>query len=220
MQPTPDLPRPALDADILPGRTVDLERADVIRHGLDLWRAIGSRDELWGGIPSGPFGDEHAFLDWLASRIERDDQLAFAIIDKTDGGREAAGLFFLLQLKPDMGTCEIGLVYGPGLMRTIAGTEAVYRLIDHVLGTSGYRRLEWRCGPDNLPSVRAASRYGFTYEGTLRQTYWLKGHNWDTRVYSILDSEWPAVEARFLSWLAPENFDAEGRQVRALGEIS
>ena len=65
MQPAPDLPRPSLDAETLPGRTVDLERAEVIRHGLDLWRSIGSRDELWGGIPSGPFEDEHAFLDWL-----------------------------------------------------------------------------------------------------------------------------------------------------------
>jgi hypothetical protein len=53
--------------------------------------------------------------------------------------------------------------------------------------------IEWRCGPDN-PGLGAGGleRYGFTYEGTMRQTYWLKGHNWDTRIYSILDSEWPA----------------------------
>ena len=219
MQEPPALPRPPLLDDLIAGRTIDLERADSGRHGRDLWRAIGSRDELWPGIPSGPFGDEAAFLDWLADRIDRVDQRAFAIIDKTDGGREAAGLFVLLQVKPDRGAAEIGLVYGPTISRTIAGTEAVYRLIHYVLGTNGYRRLEWRCGPDNPASMVAASRYGFTYEGTLRQTYWLKGHNWDTRVYAILDSEWPAVEARFLAWLAPENFDAEGRQKRALGAI-
>lgn len=220
MQDSPDLPRPALTDETIGGRTVDLERAAVISHGQDLWRSIGSRDELWGGIPSGPFPTEAGFLDWLASRIERDDQRAYAIIDKTDGDRKAVGLFFLLQVKPEMGTCEIGLVYGPSLMRTVAGTEAVYRLIQYVMGTSGYRRLEWRCGPDNLASVRAASRYGFTYEGTLRQTYWLKGHNWDTRIYSILDNEWPVIDARFLAWLAPDNFDADGRQIRALGEVS
>ena len=213
------LPRPSLDAETIPGRTIDLERGDVLRHGLDLWEAIGARDELWDGIPSGPFESQTAFLEWLADRLCRDDQRAYAIVDKTGDARAAVGLFFLLQLKPDMGTTEIGLVYGPALMRTVAGTEAVYRLIDYVMRTSGYRRLEWRCGPDNLASVRAASRYGFTYEGTLRQTYWLKGHNWDTRIYSILDSEWPAVGARFEAWLAPENFDAEGRQIKALSEI-
>lgn len=220
MQQIPDLPRPPLDDETITGRTVDLERATLLRHGEDLWRAIGSRDELWGGIPSGPFESETVFYDWLGSRLGREDQRAFAIIDKSDGGREATGLFFLLQVKPDMGTCELGLVYGPTLSRTVAGTEAVYRLARHVMETNGYRRLEWRCGPDNLASVRAASRYGFTYEGMLRQTYWLKGHNWDTRIYSILDSEWPAVGARFEAWLAPENFDAEGRQIRGLGEIS
>ena len=219
MQASPDLPRPALTDEIIVGRTVDLERAAVISHGGDLWRSIGSRDELWGGIPSGPFPTEDEFLDWLASRVDRDDQRSYAIIDKTGDQRQAVGLFFLLQVKPDMGTCEIGLVYGPGLMRTVGGAEAVYRLIQYVMKTSGYRRLEWRCGPDNLASVRAASRYGFTYEGTMRQTYWLKGHNWDTRIYSILDSEWPAIAARFEAWLAPENFDGEGRQVRALSEI-
>jgi len=219
MQQIPDLPRPPLDDETIAGRTVDLERANLLRHGEDLWRAIGSRDELWGGIPSGPFESETVFYDWLGDRLGREDQRAFAIIDKTDGGREAAGLFFLLQVKPDMGTCELGLVYGPTLSRTVAGTEAVYRLARHVLETNGYRRLEWRCGPDNLASVRAASRYGFTYEGMLRQTYWLKGHNWDTRIYSILDSEWPAVGARFEAWLAPGNFDEEGRQIKTLSDI-
>ena len=219
MQPSPDLPRPALTDEAIPGRTIDLEQANLLSHGMDLWRAIGSRDELWGGIPSGPFKTEPEFLDWLGGRVERDDQRAYAIIDKTDGGREAVGLFFLLQVKPDMGACEIGLVYGPSLSRTIAGTEAVYRLAQYVMEASGYRRLEWRCGPDNLASVRAASRYGFTYEGTLRQTYWLKGHNWDTRIYSILDSEWPAIGKRFEAWLAPENFDDEGRQIKGLAEL-
>lgn len=219
MMQAPSLPRPSLDAETIPGRTIDLERGEVLRHGLDLWEAIGSHDDLWDGIPSGPFPTQTAFLEWLADRVGRDDQRAYAIIDKTGEGRPAVGLFFLLQLKPDMGTTEIGLVYGPTLMRTVAGTEAVYRLIDYVMGTSGYRRLEWRCGPDNLASVRAASRYGFTYEGTMRQTYWLKGHNWDTRIYSILDSEWPAIAARFEAWLAEENFDAEGRQIKSLSHI-
>jgi hypothetical protein len=34
----------------------------------------------------------------------------------------------------------------------------------------------------------------------------------DTAWFSILDSEWPAIKTAFESWLAPENFDAEGRQ--------
>jgi hypothetical protein len=44
----------------------------------------------------------------------------------------------------------------------------------------------------------------------------LKGHNRDTAWYSILDGEWPRLRAGFEAWLAPSNFDDEGRQRRSL----
>jgi hypothetical protein len=76
-------------------------------HGDDLWRSIGSHDELWGGIPSGPFATEVEFLDWLAARVERDDQRAYAIIDKTDGGgSRRSACSSCCRCKPDMGTAE------------------------------------------------------------------------------------------------------------------
>jgi hypothetical protein len=40
--------------------------------------------------------------------------------------------------------------------------------------------------------------------------------NRDTAWFSILDSEWPAIKIAFEHWLAPENFDAEGRQLTRL----
>src|SRR5689334_3975953 len=117
METIPSLPRPPIVEDLIEGRTVDLERGNVLRHGEQLWRSIGSRDELWAGIPSGPFPTEEAFYDWLSDRCGRDDQRAYAIVSKETGAAE--GLFFLLQVKPDMGTCEIGLVYGAGLSRRV-----------------------------------------------------------------------------------------------------
>ena len=58
MSDVPVLPCPPIDAGILPGRTVDLERLDVARHGPGLWRAIGHDAALWTWIPSGPFPTE------------------------------------------------------------------------------------------------------------------------------------------------------------------
>ena len=46
----------------------------------------------------------------------------------------------------------------------------------------------------------------------------VKGRNRDTTWLSIVDSEWPAVKRALEGWLAPENFDAAGRQRRRLGE--
>ncbi|MDE1145678.1 MAG: GNAT family protein [Azospirillaceae bacterium] len=212
--PTPALPRPLLDATRLDGRTVSLEKLDPVRHAPGLWLAIGHDPALWDQIPSGPFAAEEAFTIWLAERAVKAGQTLYTVIDKA--GSTPAGLLLLLQINPDMGTAEIGLVYGPALQRRVGGTEGVFLLIDYALGQSGYRRLEWRCGPPNLASNRAALRYGFTHEGLLRQTLWAKGRNWDTNVYSILDAEWSPRRARLAAWLAPGNFTGDGRQVKPL----
>ena len=42
-----------------------------------------------------------------------------------------------------------------------------------------------------------------------------KGRSRDTAYFSMLDREWPVRKLNFERWLAPENFDAEGRQNRA-----
>ena len=199
---------------LIPGRLVDLERVDVARHAAGLWTAIGTDPELWSLIPPGPFADEAAFNDWLADRAGRADATLYTIVDKVSG--KPAGIFFLLGVNTAMGVVEMGLVYGPALTRQTAGTEAFFLLARYVLDTLSYRRLEWRCGPGHTASRRAAARFGFTEEGTLRQTMWAKDRNWDTVVYSILDREWPDIEKRLEAWLAPENFDADGRQLRPL----
>jgi hypothetical protein len=83
----------------------------------------------------------------------------------------------------------------------------------------GYRRYEWKCNAENLPSRRAAERLGFTFEGIFRQHMIIKGRNRDTAWFSMLDCEWPARKRAFAAWLAPENFYDEGRQRRSLEQF-
>src|SRR5215468_10956391 len=63
---------------------------------------------------------------------------------------------------------------------------------------------------------RGQRRLGFKFEGVWRQANVHKGRSRDTAWFSILDSEWPAIKIAFEHWLAPENFDAGGRQVSRL----
>jgi RimJ/RimL family protein N-acetyltransferase len=200
----------------IPGRLVDLERADVARHAAGLWTAIGTDRELWSLIPPGPFADEAAFTEWFADRAGRAESTLYTIVDRA--AAKPAGLFFLLGVDTAMGVVEMGLVYGQSLTRRTAGTEAFFLLARHVLDTLSYRRLEWRCAPDHTASRRAAERFGFTEEGILRQTMWTKGRSWDTVVYAILDREWPQIEKLLEAWLAPENFGVDGKQIRPLKE--
>ena len=152
------------------------------------------------------------------SRVALDDPYSYAIV--APSGR-AVGIATLMEIRPAMRVIEVGhIVYSPALQRTPLGTEAQYLLARYVFETLGYRRYEWKCNALNAPSRRAAVRYGFGFEGVLRQHMIAKGHNRDTAFYSMLDSEWPARKAAFERWLAPDNFDVAGKQRMSLSQLN
>ena len=118
-----------------------------------------------------------------------------------------------MSTRPEMRVIEVGnILLSPALQRTPLATEAQYLLARHAFETLRYRRYEWKCNAFNAPSHRAALRYGFVLEGILRQHMIVKGRSRDTTYFSMLDGEWPARKAAFERWLAPENFDRDGRQ--------
>ena len=159
-----------------------------------------------------------AFERWLAERAASTDPLFFAVIDRQSG--QASGMASYLNIVPDMGCIEIGHIwFAPPLQKTRGGDRGDLLMMRHVFDDLGYRRLEWKCNALNEASMRAARRFGFTYEGTFRQRMVVKGRNRDTAWFSLLDREWPAVRAAFERWLAPANFDAAGRQRTSLSAL-
>ena len=118
------------------------------------------------------------------------------------------------------GSIEVGgIKYTPLIARQPAATEAMHLLMKNAFAL-GYRRYEWKCDALNAPSRAAAQRLGFSYEGTFRQAVVHKGRNRDTAWYSVIDREWPALRAAHEQWLAPENFDAQGRQKTRLSALT
>jgi RimJ/RimL family protein N-acetyltransferase len=203
------------------GDYVRLEPVEVAAHGPSLYRLSHARPEdaaLWTYLAYGPFADQGAFEGWLAERAASDDPLFFALIERASG--EASGMASYLNIVPDMGCIEIGHIwFAPALQRTRAATEAIFLMMRHVFDDLGYRRLEWKCNALNEASMRAARRFGFTYEGTFRQHMVVKGRNRDTAWFALLDHEWPAVRAVYERWLARDNFDAAGSQRTRLGAL-
>ncbi len=125
-----------------------------------------------------------------------------------------------MRITPEHGVIEIGGIYwGPAIARTRIATEALFLHARYVFDDLGYRRFEWKCNDLNAPSKAAALRFGFTFEGVFRQHMIVKGANRDTAWFSMLDSEWPAIRARFERWLNPANFDADGSQLSPLGGL-
>ena len=147
-----------------------------------------------------------------------EDPYSYAVIDPSGA---AVGIATLMDIRPAARSVEVGhIVYSPALQRTPLGTEVQYLLARYAFETLGNRRYEWKCNALNAPSRRAALRYGFVFEGILRQHTIAKGRNRDTAYFSMLDSEWPARKAAFERWLAPDNFDAQGRQKISLAALN
>ncbi len=199
----------------LDGQFCWIEKLDLVRHGKSLWEATKEHDALWVYMGYGPFSEENTFLHWIEDRVALIDPFSYAVVDRKSS--RATGIVTLMEIRPAMGVIEIGnIVYTPLLQRTAAGTEAQYLMARYVFDDLRYRRYEWKCNALNAPSRRAAERFGFSYEGTFRQHMIVKGRNRDTAWYSMLDSEWPAAKAAYEAWLAPDNFDPEGRQKKSL----
>jgi RimJ/RimL family protein N-acetyltransferase len=187
-------------------------------HEAALWKTVQGHDQTWTYMSYGPFSDVTSFSLWFAGRPNLDDPYSYAVVDRSG---QAVGIATLMEIRPAMRVIEVGhIVYSPAVQRTPLGTEAQYLLAHYVFETLGYRRYEWKCNALNTPSRRAALRYGFVFEGILRQQMIAKGRNRDTAYFSMLDSEWPARKAAFERWLAPENFDGEGRQRVSLGALN
>ena len=195
-----------------------LEPVDPARHANDLFLASEGAAALWDYLAYGPFENQRVFTEWLKERAASDDPLFYAVIDRAS--RQARGMASLMRIVPEHGVIEIGHIwFAPALQRTRQATEAIYLLARHAFDDLGYRRFEWKCDALNLPSRRAAERFGFVFEGVFRQHMVVKGRNRDTAWFSIVDGEWPGVRAAFEAWLSPDNFDDEGQQRRSLSEI-
>lgn len=204
--------RPALAPEpvTLEGRYCRLEPL-ARSHAVELFSAIeGPESEArhrW--LFEEPPASAARLAEWIEATETEADKLFFAVIDGATG--RCAGRHALMRIVPEHGVIEIGsILWGDGIARTRKATEAFFLTASYVFDTLGYRRFEWKCNDLNTPSKRAATRFGFTFEGVFRQHMIVKGANRDTAWFAIIDSEWPELKEKFEAWLAPENFDADG----------
>ncbi|MXI55123.1 GNAT family N-acetyltransferase, partial [Escherichia coli] len=132
---------------------------------------------------------------------------------------KVGGVASFLRIDRANGVIEIGHIQiAPVLQRTSASSEAIMLMIRWAFD-AGYRRVEWKCNDLNAPSMRAADRFGFTFEGTFRNHMIVKGRNRDTAWWAMTDDDWPEVRKVYEAWLALDNFDADGRQRRSMTEL-
>lgn len=216
-KPSGRLPR---RGSIKGGRVV-LDAIDPDRHGPALYAAATSAADVaehFEYMPYGPWSDETAFIDWLRTCAANFQVTFYAVVDRSDG---PLGMTSFLNVVPNASVLEIGHIwFSPKLQRTAQATETIALMLGHAFDDLDYRRVEWRCNALNAPSRRAAVRFGFRYEGTLYQHNVVKGKNRDTALYAMLDGDWPVLKAAYRTWLGGDNFEADGRQIRRLSDLT
>lgn len=214
--------KPAAPAPVtLKGRFVTLEPYDRAKHLADLWDALGGADainELIRYFPNDHYDTPEAFGTWLDN--VRDNSGFVTLVARENATGKVVGMASYMRPDPKNGVVEVGSVaHGVAMKRSPMSTELHYLMAKHVFEDLDYRRYEWKCHNENEPSKVTAKRYGFSFEGVFRQHLISRGQNRDTAWFSMIDSEWPVIGKAFEAWLAPENFDADGKQKRKLEDL-
>lgn len=212
---------------VMTGRYCRLEPLDFERHGQDLWDQMAVADperRQWMFLAGhGPFATKGDFIQDWKSYDSAVDNLTYVVIptdEAADLPPVATGQFSFLRIRPEAGSIEVGFVrFPPQMARSRTSTEAQFLLMQHVFEVLQYRRYEWKCNADNLPSMNTARRLGFTFEGTFRQDQINHGRNRNTAWWSILDTEWPRLKQAYTAWLSDRNFDSSGRQMQRLSSL-
>ncbi len=205
---------------VLNGKTVRLEPLNVGQHSEDLFESNSLNIERlnWRYLPYGPFKTLETFQKWLTDKATNGEPSFFSIVRLTDN--KAVGVASFLRINRNDGTIEVGHInYSPLLQKTREGTEAMYLMMEWAFD-NGYRRYEWKCNALNIKSRYAAQRLGLSYEGVFRQMAISKGRNRNTAWFASIDKEWNALKACFETYLADDNFNADGIPKVSLSELT
>jgi NAD(P)H-dependent FMN reductase/RimJ/RimL family protein N-acetyltransferase len=211
--------RPFPERRSLRGRYSHIEPLDPSAHAEPLYAALckPADSDAFTYLPANPPADIDEWRQRLEKHAATRDPLFFTVFDESEC---AAGMCAYLRIAPEHGSIEIGHIHwSPQLQQTRAATEIQYLLMRHAFDDLGYRRYEWKCDALNAPSRRAALRLGFRFEGIFLNALVYKQRSRDTAWFSITDEEWPRLRRGFGAWLAPENFDADARQLHSLAGL-
>jgi RimJ/RimL family protein N-acetyltransferase len=204
--------------DAITGNHCSLHRLDPAKHLDDLWDAYSlSPTESWTYLFAEKPQSKSDLEAWLVASAATSDPHTFTIKDSSG---KAVGVASFMRIDNKMGTIEVGgITMSSALQNTIASTEAMYLMMKTAF-EHGYRRYEWKCNVLNAPSIAAAHRLGFSFEGVWRQAMTVKGQNRDTAWFSVIDSEWVELKAKYELWLDPANFDEDGQQQTRLSVLT
>jgi RimJ/RimL family protein N-acetyltransferase len=193
-----------LETRVLAGRHVRLEPITPV-HRDALAAALNCDPEAWEIMSVNGCGEGFdAYWAELQAEMGRGSRIAYAVV--TAGEDRLVGTSSLMNIRRAHAGLEIGSTFlHPDVRSGPVNPESKALLLAHAFD-SGAVRCEFNIDMRNIRSQAAVEKLGATREGVLRRhkITWT-GHLRDTAVYSIIDTDWPAVRDR-LAWRLQEAF--------------
>jgi RimJ/RimL family protein N-acetyltransferase len=202
-----DMPVMAVEPVTLSGKLIRLEPlAETHIPDLDyackdppdnrrtIWRyLLDSRTYRSGGM--------EAVVGELIRRRRDGTDFAFAIIDLKSG--HACGTTRFMEIQPENRVVEIGTWIGLDFQREGVNLESKYLMLRHAFGPLNAMRVQFKIDSRNFASIDAIERIRAVKEGIARNHIILHdGTPRSSVIYSILDTEWPAVEVHLETLMA------------------
>lgn len=188
----------------LEGRHVRLEPLTQ-DHAPEL-AAVSADEEIWRYYPASllTLDDVRGWIGVALDQRAAGTSLPFAIVDLAAG--RAIGSTRYMNIVPHDHGLEIGSTWlARAYWRTPVNSECKLMLLRHAFEAIGCIRVQIKTDRRNERSRRAIERLGAQFEGILRQHMIVRdGAYRDTAMYSIIDSEWPAVRDRLAAGLYGE----------------
>lgn len=164
----------------------------------------GKDETIWKYMLYGDLTREGSMVAWVQSLLNQQSQgtdLPFTVYHLAS--QRIIGATRYLEMRPAHRSLEVGGTwYTPEFQHTAVNSECKYLLLMYAFETLGCIRVQLKADARNERSLRAIERIGAIREGVLRNHYILPdGKYRDSVVYSILDTEWPAVRSRLEGFL-------------------
>jgi RimJ/RimL family protein N-acetyltransferase len=182
----------------LTGSAVRLEPIHHEHAGLFWEVAKNDLDDIFRWIPY-RMQTREDFRQLVAKALqeqERGESVVFTTVESSSG--RVIGSTRFMNIDRNNRRVEIGSTWiAPAWQRTVVNTEAKYLMLRQAFDVWGCFRVELKTDALNEKSRNAILRIGAKEEGTLRRhvVTWT-GRVRDSVYFSILDSEWPTVQAR------------------------
>lgn len=180
---------------VLEGRYVRLEPLAPV-HAMAL-AGLVQEELLWHNpytfIPAP--ANINLFISSARDALEEGRELAFAIVDIASGTVVGSSRFRDIDLRHRR--VEIGLTFiAPPWQRTYVNAESKYLMLRYAFEVWHCQRVQFMTDALNQRSCASLRRLGAKEEGLLRRHLVMPGgRTRDSVIFSVIDSEWPAMRA-------------------------